>query len=72
VSKSVIVLIKIVLKRRYFAKQAVELGVSAGDLAILSEEAVVAYERPALSKAYLNPKGSSLHLTVSQTAGIVA
>lgn len=40
----------------YFAKQAVELGVSAGDLAILSEEAVVAYERPALSKAYLNPK----------------
>lgn len=44
--------------RRYFAKQAVELGVSSGEMAIVSEEPVVSYERPALSKAYLNPEGA--------------
>lgn len=51
--------------RRYFAKQAVELGVTSGEMAIVSEEPVVSYERPALSKAYLNPEGAHLspHLT---------
>eukprot|EP00208_Stichococcus_sp_RCC1054_P003758 CAMPEP_0206138822 /NCGR_PEP_ID=MMETSP1473-20131121/3713_1 /ASSEMBLY_ACC=CAM_ASM_001109 /TAXON_ID=1461547 /ORGANISM="Stichococcus sp, Strain RCC1054" /LENGTH=434 /DNA_ID=CAMNT_0053532349 /DNA_START=198 /DNA_END=1502 /DNA_ORIENTATION=+ len=42
----------------YFAKEAVAQGVQKGDLAIVSEEPVVSYERPALSKAYLNPEGA--------------
>lgn len=39
----------------YFAAEAVKHGLPKGELAILSAEAVVSYERPALSKAYLAP-----------------
>jgi monodehydroascorbate reductase (NADH) len=40
----------------YAAKQYVALGGEAGQLAIITDEPVVAYERPALSKAYLAPE----------------
>ena len=39
----------------YAARQFVKLGGLAGQLGIITEEKVVAYERPALSKAYLFP-----------------
>eukprot|EP00798_Chlamydomonas_sp_ICE-L_P019890 gene19890-26594_t len=37
----------------YAAKQFLESGLKPGELAIIGEEPVVSYERPALSKAYL-------------------
>ncbi|KAG2438025.1 hypothetical protein HXX76_005639 [Chlamydomonas incerta] len=37
----------------YAAKAFVEAGVEKGDVCIITDEAVVAYERPALSKGYL-------------------
>jgi monodehydroascorbate reductase (NADH) len=40
----------------YAARQFVKLGGSAGELCIITEEDVVSYERPALSKAYLFPE----------------
>lgn len=43
----------------YAAKQFVELDGAPGDLCIVSEEAVVSYERPALSKAYLFPENAA-------------
>lgn len=43
----------------YAAREFVKLGLNAGELAIISKEAVAPYERPALSKAYLFPQGSA-------------
>src|SRR5215471_12409092 len=40
----------------YAAKQLVELGLPAGDLAILSADTAVPYERPPLSKGFLAGK----------------
>lgn len=40
----------------YAAKQLVELGVSSGQLAIISEDNAVPYERPPLSKGFLAGK----------------
>ncbi len=45
-------------------------GISKGDLAIISEEPVVAYERPALSKAYLNPEGATRALVACLQSGL--
>ena len=45
-------------------------GISKGDLAIISEEPVVAYERPALSKAYLNPEGVTRALVACLQHGL--
>jgi NADPH-dependent 2,4-dienoyl-CoA reductase/sulfur reductase-like enzyme len=42
----------------YAAKQLVELGLKAGELAILSSDSVVPYERPPLSKGFLAGKDS--------------
>jgi monodehydroascorbate reductase (NADH) len=44
----------------YIAREFVSNGLSAGELAIVSSEDVVSYERPALSKAYLLPDGPRL------------
>lgn len=41
----------------YAARQYVALGGEANQLAIITDEPYVAYERPALSKAYLFPEG---------------
>ena len=43
----------------YAAKQFVEMGGAPGELCIISDEAVVSYERPALSKAYLFPENAA-------------
>ncbi|XP_038904751.1 monodehydroascorbate reductase, seedling isozyme-like [Benincasa hispida] len=40
----------------YAAREFVKLGLKAGELAIISKEAVAPYERPALSKGYLFPE----------------
>lgn len=40
----------------YAAREFVKQGLNAGELAIISKEAVAPYERPALSKAYLFPE----------------
>ena len=37
----------------YAAKQLVELGLKAGELAILSADTSIPYERPPLSKGFL-------------------
>src|SRR5215469_15467866 len=42
----------------YAAKQLVELGLSQGELAILSADSAVPYERPPLSKSFLAGKDS--------------
>src|SRR5262249_18450516 len=42
----------------YAAKQLVELGLSKGDLSILSADNAVPYERPPLSKSFLAGKDS--------------
>ena len=44
----------------YAAREAVASGVAAGEMVIVTEEAVVAYERPALSKGFLAPEGKTL------------
>ncbi|XP_031497408.1 monodehydroascorbate reductase 3, cytosolic-like [Nymphaea colorata] len=41
----------------YAAREFAKLGLHAGELAIISKEAVAPYERPALSKGYLFPEG---------------
>ncbi|GMH38143.1 hypothetical protein BSKO_06027 [Bryopsis sp. KO-2023] len=41
----------------YAAKEFVKRGVNKGELCIITDEEVVSYERPALSKAYLFPGG---------------
>ncbi|CAD7705019.1 unnamed protein product [Ostreobium quekettii] len=43
----------------YAAHEFVRRGLAPGDLCIISSEAVVAYERPALSKGYLNPENAA-------------
>ncbi|WOL02277.1 monodehydroascorbate reductase-like [Canna indica] len=43
----------------YAAREFVKLGLKAGELAIISKEAVAPYERPALSKGYLFPQGAA-------------
>ena len=43
----------------YAAKQFIELGGAPGELCIISDEAAVSYERPALSKAYLFPENAA-------------
>ncbi|CAN6478075.1 unnamed protein product [Victoria cruziana] len=43
----------------YAAREFVKLGLKAGELAIISNEAVAPYERPALSKGYLFPEGAA-------------
>ncbi|KAK7267946.1 hypothetical protein RIF29_20627 [Crotalaria pallida] len=40
----------------YAAREFAKQGVKAGELALISKEAVAPYERPALSKAYLFPE----------------
>lgn len=40
----------------YAARQFVKLGGAKGELAIITDEQFVSYERPALSKAYLFPE----------------
>eukprot|EP01023_Acetabularia_acetabulum_P065902 TRINITY_DN879_c0_g1_i1.p1 TRINITY_DN879_c0_g1~~TRINITY_DN879_c0_g1_i1.p1 ORF type:complete len:445 (-),score=89.43 TRINITY_DN879_c0_g1_i1:164-1498(-) len=40
----------------YAAREFVAKGIEAGELCIITEEGYVAYERPALSKAYLFPE----------------
>ena len=42
----------------YAAKQLVELGLKAGELAIISADTSVPYERPPLSKGFLSGKDS--------------
>ena len=42
----------------YAAKQMVELGLRSGELAILSADSAVPYERPPLSKSFLAGKDS--------------
>lgn len=41
----------------YAAREFVASGGEKGQLTIITDEPVVAYERPALSKGYLNPTG---------------
>ncbi|KAK9824670.1 hypothetical protein WJX72_012200 [[Myrmecia] bisecta] len=52
----------------YAAREFVKRGTPKGELAIITDEPYVAYERPALSKAYLNPEGAArlpgFHTTV--------
>ncbi|CAL8465067.1 g4602 [Coccomyxa elongata] len=52
----------------YAAREFVQRGVGKGELAIITEEPYVAYERPALSKAYLFPESPArlpgFHATV--------
>ncbi|XVE50383.1 hypothetical protein DITRI_Ditri01bG0158200 [Diplodiscus trichospermus] len=43
----------------YAAKEFDRQGIKPGQLAIISKEAVAPYERPTLSKGYLNPKGAA-------------
>mmetsp|Transcript_13649 Transcript_13649/g.29277 ORF Transcript_13649/g.29277 Transcript_13649/m.29277 type:complete len:433 (-) Transcript_13649:309-1607(-) len=44
----------------YLIKELVALGkVAPADIAVITDEAVVAYERPALSKGYLAPEGAA-------------
>lgn len=43
----------------YAAREFDRQGLKPGELAILSKEAAAPYERPALSKGYLNPKGAA-------------
>ncbi|XP_022848355.1 monodehydroascorbate reductase-like isoform X2 [Olea europaea var. sylvestris] len=43
----------------YAAREFANQGVNPGELAIISKESVAPYERPALSKAYLFPKGTA-------------
>ncbi|XP_021288291.1 monodehydroascorbate reductase, seedling isozyme-like [Herrania umbratica] len=43
----------------YAAREFDRQGLKPGELAIISKEAVAPYERPALSKGYLNPTGAA-------------
>ncbi|XWS52009.1 hypothetical protein CRYUN_Cryun11dG0030900 [Craigia yunnanensis] len=43
----------------YAAREFDRQGLKPGELAIISKEAVAPFERPALSKGYLNPKGAA-------------
>ncbi|XWS11096.1 hypothetical protein CRYUN_Cryun38cG0054400 [Craigia yunnanensis] len=43
----------------YAAREFDRQGLKSGELAIISKEAVAPYERPTLSKGYLNPKGAA-------------
>eukprot|EP00877_Chromochloris_zofingiensis_P009363 jgi/Chrzof1/4680/Cz14g22170.t1 len=43
----------------YVAKEFAAKGIEKGQLTIITDEPVVAYERPALSKAYLFPEGAA-------------
>lgn len=43
----------------YAAREFVNNGIQPGELLIITDEPVVAYERPALSKAYLAPEGAA-------------
>ena len=49
----------------YAAKQLVELGLAKGELAILSADNAVPYERPPLSKSFLAGKGSEDDIKIS-------
>src|SRR3954468_14889134 len=49
----------------YAAKQLVELGLKSGDLAILSSDTSVPYERPPLSKGFLAGKDSEDSIRIS-------
>ena len=49
----------------YAAKQMVELGLSSGELAILSADNAVPYERPPLSKGFLAGKDSEDAIKIS-------
>ena len=50
----------------YAAKQLVELGLPKGDLAILSSDNAVPYERPPLSKSFLAGKDSEDAIKINQ------
>ncbi|XWS11100.1 hypothetical protein CRYUN_Cryun38cG0054700 [Craigia yunnanensis] len=43
----------------YAAREFDRQGLKSGELAIISKEAMAPYERPTLSKGYLNPKGAA-------------
>src|SRR5580698_3878359 len=49
----------------YAAKQFVELGVKPGELAILSADSSVPYERPPLSKGFLAGKETEESIRIS-------
>src|SRR5262244_4168236 len=49
----------------YAAKQLVELGLADGELAILSADNAVPYERPPLSKSFLAGKDSEDGIKIS-------
>src|SRR5438552_2864172 len=52
----------------YAAKELVELGLSKGELAILSADNAVPYERPPLSKGFLAGKDSEDAITINPEA----
>jgi 3-phenylpropionate/trans-cinnamate dioxygenase ferredoxin reductase subunit len=52
----------------YAAKQLVELGLSAGDLTIVSADDEVPYERPPLSKGFLAGKDTQESILISPAA----
>src|SRR5438132_8946869 len=49
----------------YAAKQLVELGLKSGDLAVLSRDTSVPYERPPLSKGFLAGKDSEESIRIN-------
>src|SRR5215470_17048809 len=49
----------------YAAKQMVELGLSSGELAILSADSAIPYERPPLSKGFLAGKDTEDAITIN-------
>jgi len=49
----------------YAAKQMVDLGLRSGELAILSADSAVPYERPPLSKSFLAGKDSEDAIKIS-------
>ena len=49
----------------YAAKQLVELGIAPGELAILSADTAVPYERPPLSKGFLAGRDSEESIRIN-------
>jgi hypothetical protein len=54
----------------YAAQEFAAKGVQPGELCIITEEAYVSYERPALSKGYLAPTGSACYRTIPVTRAL--
>jgi NAD(P)H-nitrite reductase large subunit len=53
----------------YAAKQLVELGLTSGELAILSADTSVPYERPPLSKDFLAGRDTEESIRINSAAG---